>query len=253
VRNKATTIFDRRPKSVSDDQAKAWAQKKLVALREACQSHHGVAIEPYIKFLMKLGDELPTAVTDASKELERYIDAASLEGAHRHAARNAGVIYAGGCLAIDAGLLPWKKKRLLRAIATVFRDALREATQDGSTTRARMLLKAALTSADIVAATGKKAFGPREHRGFTQPSKTGLVYTVHAKVFRSWFDPYTLAAVLTWLDDEGFLVRGDRRAVASNGTQWAEQSPRWPNGQPTRSIVFRDPFPSRTKTKKGGA
>jgi predicted ThiF/HesA family dinucleotide-utilizing enzyme len=147
---------------------------------------------------------------------------------------------------------------LLEATKLCFRDALEElAAHDGGSAKVQELVQKNLKSADLVERCGGVQFGPQDHAGFFERSKTDTVYTIHAKAFRGWFDRTGFTSALQWLDDEGFLIRSARRAQLPTqaGTAWAEQSPRWPNGQNVRSIIFRDPFraskrASGTKKKK---
>ena len=48
-------------------------------------------------------------------------------GARQHAAENFSLIFAGGCLAVDAGILPYRKIDVFRAIERCFRDGLESA------------------------------------------------------------------------------------------------------------------------------
>ena len=181
------------------------------------------------------------------------MNASALDGALQHAAKNFGLIFAGGCLGIDAKLLPWDRGSLLRAIVACFEDALRESkAHENTATKGRKRLRKNLSSANLAEHTPSAKFGPNDHCGFWEKNNGALIYTIHAKVFRRWFhNQAQLTATLNWLERDGFLVLSRKKSPSNNpgNTEWAEQSPRWPNGNNVRSIVFRDPFDGETTPK----
>jgi hypothetical protein len=68
------------------------------------------------------------------------------------------------------------------------------------------------------------------------------VFTVHAAAFRRWFGATRCRSVLLWLRQRGLLLLGDRQITPSrNSTEWAERTPRWPDGCVQKSFVFRWP------------
>jgi hypothetical protein len=143
------TVFDRRPKSVEPEDFDAWARAQLVALRAACEEHHGVAIAPYLEHLIGLGAGAEAVVRSFMAEFKGALGMHLTDGALQHAAANLALVYAGGRIAIDAGILPWKPKRLLRAIIACFRDALAEVGQQTTPSeRAQKTLREKLTQTE---------------------------------------------------------------------------------------------------------
>jgi hypothetical protein len=55
-----------------------WEQQKLVSLREACQMNCGVAIEPYLRYLMDEGEDLDSRVKQLVDKFELEVQAADL-------------------------------------------------------------------------------------------------------------------------------------------------------------------------------
>ena len=97
----------------------------LISIRESCERNHGKTIRPYIEHLITIGDAVKSTVKSRIAEFEKTVNASALDGALQHAAKNFGLMFAGGCLGIDAKLLPWDRGRLLHAIVACFEDALR--------------------------------------------------------------------------------------------------------------------------------
>jgi putative DNA primase/helicase len=246
VRGGSSTVFDRGPKTLSARDFERWTRNTLISIRESCERNHGKVIRPYIEHLIANVDAVESTIKSRIAEFEKTVNASALDGALQHAAKNFGLIFAGGCLGIDAKLLPWDRERLLRAIAACFEDALRESkAHENTATKGRKQFRKNLSSANLAEHTPSAKFGPNDRSGFWEKNNGVLIYTIHAKIFRRWFhNQAQLAATLNWLERDGFLVLSRKKSPSNNpaNTEWAEQSPRWPNGNNVRSIVFRDPF-----------
>ena len=123
----------------------------LKRVRSACERHHGVALTPYVEFLMQ---DLQRAERRAKAYMAEFmdgLDTTRMSGAMEHAAENLSLIYAGGCLAIDAGILPYRKSDVLRAVERCFRHALQTAAEESDPMlRAKRLLRRYLESNHIV-------------------------------------------------------------------------------------------------------
>jgi hypothetical protein len=57
-------------------------------------------------------------------EMDQFEECPVVKGAFEHARQNMGLLYAGGRLAIDARVVPWKSEQLQRAVAICWRRAL---------------------------------------------------------------------------------------------------------------------------------
>lgn len=243
------TIIDRVPRRLRDARQRRkqnWARRQVICLRKSCEEHHGKVFSPYIKFLIEKGEELKASVEVHMSEFMRC--APKVEGPLQHAARNFALLYAGGRLGIEAGILPWKPARLLNGVLKCFEDALAViGTQDGpesETEYVERILKERLEAADIVNRSADSKFGPKDHEGYRLKENGKTVYTIHAKAFRAWFgDNHRLvqAAIALLKDRQLLRAKNSRKPCEANGSDWFEQSPRWPNGRATRSIVFASP------------
>ncbi len=78
---------------------------------------------------MKPETDVKAMVARYMAEFLEFLDIDIKEGALQHAARNFDLVYAGGRLAMQAGLLPWRKERLRSAITTCFKAGLRSITK----------------------------------------------------------------------------------------------------------------------------
>jgi hypothetical protein len=141
VHGEARTIFDlERPTGSSE--------ATLGSLQLACATHRGAAIRAFVKFLLARLEEVPITVSSATDRFVDEVTASGVDPALGHMARNFGLIYAGGVLAADAGMVPWKKRTIRKAVARCFDDAaalihIREETPADIVRRIREKLSAA--------------------------------------------------------------------------------------------------------------
>jgi putative DNA primase/helicase len=238
------TIMTTTPEDLSSARAKRWARKQVIALREACEEQHGTALRPYIEFLIKQGPGLKEKVAKYQAEFMKKVSGRRVEGAIEHAARNVSLVYAGGRLGIEAKLLPWDPGRLLRAIAACFRTSLGEIEYHQSAEkRAVKALKRGLRRAELRVKKPKSVFSEKDVDGYYVTGVEGTQYTIHSTVFRSWFaDRRQLRLALDWLERRRRLrPKVTEKAPDKTNLDWAEQTPKWPNGRSVRSIVFLGP------------
>jgi len=248
------SVFDSYPKRIKVSRQKRWARAELRKLRTNCERYHGAALEPYLAFLIAEDAGLRKKVASHCATFMIAVHSMRLDGALEHAGRNFALIYAGGCMAIEAGILPWTEDALLRAVETCFRAAVTDVQgHTDSLSRARSILKAKLRSNEVIAVPPGKALTPKRCAGFWEEHEGIRSFTIHATAFRGWFASRAQAvAVLRWLYEQGDLIVGRGKITPTlKSTLWAERSRRWPGGQVVKSISLRDPFPS-TRSKKAG-
>ena len=252
IRTGSTTIFDRGPKGIAN--VDRWARKALVRLREACEQNCGVTIIPYLQHLIANRSGIRRSIEADVAEVLDVLNVPETNGALQHAARNAGLIFAGGCCGIDAGLLPWKREELLTAISSCFHDAIADLQEhQNAEARAINVLRDMLRSSSIVESTRSSSFGPGEHDGYFVRDKTTLKYVITPSALKSWFPTETdRLAVLRWLIVGGFLRScSTQLAQAADAVRMSDfmTQPRWPNGDNPRCFAFTDPFGDRTNRK----
>jgi hypothetical protein len=239
------TIFDRTPIKRGTRQQERWARAALAKLRRHCDLYRGTAIEPYILYLIGLGPRLADKVKKYLDEFMIAVIAMHLDGALEHAGRNCALIYAGGCLAIDAKVLPWSKAELFDAVLAAFRSAVEEI--QGHTNvldKARSILREKLRSSHISQFRPGRTITPEDSQGYWERKGGVKVYTIHAKAFRDWFSSRAqVVALLRWLSNRGKLIveTGQlRRSPISMNS--ASRACRWPGYKPVKSIKLRDPL-----------
>jgi hypothetical protein len=248
VRKDRSTVIDRWPASVPCDGRKAWARQLLKQVRNACERHHGVALTPYIEYLLQDLQRAERRVKAYMAEFMEGLDMTGMSSATEHAAENFSVIYAGSCLAIDAGVLPYRKSSAAGAVERCFREAVQNAAEvSDPLLRAKRLLRRYLESNRVFESTSPSdTFDSRRFDGYVFQDGDRWRYVIRAASLRDWFKtkPGAAKEIVAWLHEKGcLLARQPRSAVgADRPTDWAERTMVWPDRTSVRSIVFYDPF-----------
>ena len=232
-------LFDRPPSGQSRKQRRRGRQSQLAQLRSACICQHGSPLRPYLKFLIQRRKQLRKMV--GRLQTEFLADASKLRRSERQLASRIALIYAGGSLAIEAKLVPWRRGRLRAALQRCLQAACDNLRSDRTSRRAiRRTLVRRLRSDAIVPAANGERFGPAEHVGFYREIDGRQQFTVAATAFRRWFASLAhCRAAVRWLHKCGRLELRDKSVIASStSTEWAERTPRWPDGRVHRSFVF---------------
>jgi hypothetical protein len=218
------TIFDIPPNPEMDKKEfRAWANKQLRLLRKACSQNYGWAIDPFIEYLINLGEKRPRYLNRRLKEFRQSVDALPKDGALRHAVDNFGTIFAGGCLAIEAELVPWDREKLKDAIGSCLQSFLDEvAFQEGVPARARRILKE--RASKLPPLKRVEEVGIKDLAGYSRKTAKGVLYIIPSPRFRQLFpDEGHMFAALRWLHSIGSLKQ-TRGAGAPNpdNKEWAE-------------------------------
>ncbi|WP_428492499.1 DUF927 domain-containing protein [Rhodopila sp.] len=217
-------------------------------MAEAANRNRGVPIRRYLRYLVKSRSHLPSKISKLSRQFARLGKRAGPGSAPRSLLDRFGLLYAGGCLAIEAGVLPWGRRQVLTALWACLSAARGQRRADRlSPKKIRRTLRDRLRTPSVVARLPGVRFGPDDHAGFFGMVDGRRQHTIHAKAFRSWFGgSKQCAAALAWLHQRGLLVLGDKPATPwlASG-EWAERTPRWPDGRVQKSFMFLEPLPQR--------
>ena len=238
------TIFDTFPKDLPKQGRKSWARRRLRKIREGCEKHHGLMLEPYGQYLIAKGDQVKSETRALMDEFLAELDLRSASEATHHAALCCALIYAGGMHGIKAKVLPFRKKRLREAIFTCCRAALKIARNDTTLRqRGRKRILAKLNEAypeggpEITKAKGSLHRRKRDGE---------IRFTVSRSDFIKWFPNRTEAyAALLWLHEAGKLVTVEGAVPKLGKFAWAITWPKF-KGKGKRRIVFRDPRKAKT-------
>ncbi|WP_158810170.1 DUF927 domain-containing protein [Beijerinckia sp. L45] len=233
------TVVDQYPSGIDQTVWRDFAERLLSGIRQGCEHNHGVAMQPFVQYIM--GD-----IEGRREEVMRYmnvfmskLDNANLNAVWHHQAKNFAMVFAGGCMAVNAKILKLDKKRLLKILLRLFWQAHgNHAETRPSVEAAKRTLNDKLRSARIV---DQRIAAPDRHDGFFTSDGARRKYTVKTAVFRRWFakDRRVVASVLSWLHHENLLVISS--SLKTGVSPLEDRTVRWPDNQPLRSWVFYDP------------
>lgn len=241
------TIMSRKPDGMKASKARRWARKSVIGLRVACEKQHGTALRPYIEYVIEQGPALPAIVERYSLTFIKRAMSMNIEGALEHAARNMALIFAGGCIAIDAKILPWKKVELKQALIRCFELSVgeiryHETAEERAISAVVRSIKNGLKHKEII--ERKKGLTlPDNVFGFYHEGVAGRTYSIQSKVFREWLgDKRQIQLAIDWLDAHRLLKpKATEKVVDRKSLDWAEQTVKGAGSKSVRSIVFLDP------------
>jgi Domain of unknown function (DUF927) len=243
------TVIDRFPASVAPSEREACARRSLARLRSECERNHGVALRPYVEFLMKDYGESERRIRHYMKWFARKLHKSGTSGAVQHAIGNFSLIFAGGCMAVDAGILDYKKRDLFHAIVRCLPTTIQSGERLDPLRTAKRTLRDRLNGDRIFRATKEGApVDVSRFDGYRRVDRGRRKFVIHSRKFRSWFaDPSAVEGIIEWLNRIGCLKLRQSRStnVRERTTDLAVRHVKWPDGKLTRSIVFDDPFDRR--------
>ena len=185
-------------------------------------------------------------------EFMREIDTTGISGAAEHAAENCSLVCAGGCMAIDAGLLPYRKEEVLRAITRCFRDTLEAARNDDDPLlRTKRLLRSWLRSDRVVELkTSNDRFDANRYQGYATGVGQRRRYVVRAASMRMWLSrqPCGFRDAVLWLERQRLLQPRQSRTAGDRPADWMERNVNWPDRSGT-SRPARSSSTSRSRSR----
>ena len=240
------TIFDRFETTSKRKATVAWARTELERFRRECRKNCGVAAHAFINRLPVGWAEHPAFIEAKVKEFVGEVNGGQLAYVKHHVAKNFGIIYAGGCLGIEQGILPWDPEDLLECIRTCFTDAMQcLATPDDVLLAGQAKLSEALQQSERWPSISK---WPQGGKGFVKPEGGRIRHVAETHAFRALFDDDNQARIiLNWLHTDSLLKVSQGAKVSLEAAIWHGTTPKWPDGEIRRSYEFLSPFGSETK------
>lgn len=229
-------VFDRLPRDVIDVDATAWRGRTFEALAKAVEQNHGTALRRYIESIIARQASLEADVRKSvGKFVAQACDASDGDVA-RDVGRKFGLIYAGGVLGIQCGLLPWKEATLRAAVTKSFIGARDLLPDPGVLLRqGRAALKAlrgrlpTVTDGDTGVNYGRLA-------GFKQPEGDRNRYVIKTEDYNNTFTSHEQQELVTrWLIETGRITLAKPKTGGRSDPKPKEQNP-WPDGMRRRSI-----------------
>jgi len=238
-------IFDRAHARVPLSQEK---QRKLFAqVLSACAENHGHVYRRYLRYLIsrrpKLGKAAFKFQRTFLKKVSRNVD----KNDASDMARKFGLIYAGGRMGIESGVLPWKTSELFDAIRKCYEGARALLLDDELLLRVgRKKLRSHLISLPKLDELKKSEL--TELAGFVERQENCYKCVLRAEAFgRIFTSRHQQRLVLAAMIQEGKITLANRRG---------HQEPRpqeqfvWPNAKRVRSYEILWPRDEERSRKR---
>jgi hypothetical protein len=229
-------VFDRMPRDVVDVDATAWRGRTFEALAKAVEQNRGTALRQYIESIIarraSLEEDVRKSIGDFVKQA---CDAADGDVA-RDVGRKFGLIYAGGVLGIQCGLLPWKEATLRAAVTKSFIGARDLLPDPGVLLRqGRAALKALRGRLPTVTADDTEV-NYKRLEGFKQPEGDRNRYVIKTEDYNNTFTNHEQQELVTrWLIETRRITLAKPKTGGTSDPKPKEQN-RWPDGLRRRSI-----------------
>jgi hypothetical protein len=196
----------------------------------------------FIKWVGKHQAEIAKEAPALVQEFVASLRISDDDGPLIHAAGNFGIIFAGGALAINAGLLDWDRALLRSAIASCFEDFRNACDRpENSIERARRHLVDAVRKRRMPRVSSLARLKSVPEVGVWIEDEKGLTAVIHSTRFDEMFpDPSIARDALIWLDEKGRLQKSNQANLATtDNKKWAERVVKIDGGsRKFRAIIF---------------
>ncbi|MFH1339665.1 MAG: DUF927 domain-containing protein [Pseudomonadota bacterium] len=231
-----THIFDR-AQEVGIKATGTWKVRRFANMNKACLENHGAAFRRHVSLLCRK----PEAATTVKKYRERFVRTV-ITGEDgdvaRDVARKFGLIYAGGLLATDFGLVPWKSNDVMVATRICYLAARSLLPDKGVAIRKG---RSALHRFLGTLKRKREINDFRAEPGFVTKKGGQSVYLISVDAFNNAFaSREDLDLTLNWLQQEKLIAM----ASVKSGPPRLKSQFSWPHGR-RRSFKITLPPGSR--------
>lgn len=236
------SIFDQPPEDVDGADFPEWEKKQFAKLKKRLPEQCGVAFSDFMEKVVEDHDAVRDLAADLVAAFEGAVATAGMSPVQRDIVANFGVLYAGGMIAIDKGVLPFVANELIEDVKRACRATLDGLSDPTAELRADLAtLKGHLGSGAVVdwdKRTAKQATLMQQADGWHVAKGTGREFVIRGTAFMGLFTSEVRARhVLEHLDDEGYLAHG-RERTTRRSNEWAQRQVTWPNGSRPRSFTI---------------
>jgi hypothetical protein len=231
-----STIFDR-PDS---DPVPKEAERRLAMVQSWSSGNYLAPVVPFVEWLIQNPEKLAADIDAITKSfVQRYASSVD-EHAIRHAARNLGLICAGGILGVRASLLLWKEEDVYEAIGSCFNDSCAQIRAEAD--RPNILASRlrddynGFVVPDLTKHSRKRDAKKLHKTHWARIRAKGTTYVaVNSEWFQKLFpSEIDLRQLLHQLDDEGLIERNINADRDVKSIEWAQTLTTLYHGYPHR-------------------
>jgi hypothetical protein len=236
-------IFDRG--SSPTPNSKAWRDATFASIVADCEASHGAPLRPYVEKTITADFDVREMVREATAAFAQHVADTGDHVVARDVARKCGLVYAGGLLGIQFGIVPWQQEELLDAMAKCYGGARNQLPDEGVALRQGLkVLQEHLRKLVRLKSLPRRQRASHDWEnadGYWRRKSGQDRFVIKREVFNALFaNTAQKDLVLKWLIEDGRIIV----AVRKNGGASSERRPKdqfyWPDDQRRRSyqIVF---------------
>lgn len=238
------TIFDRAPE-MDDSERRKWERAQFDTIRAGLPKKRGIGFKRFLEEFLNGGNDTREKAAALAQSFERRMAKHASSAVARDILAKFAIVYAGGVLASDFGIIPLKPASIFNATRKTCLLTLGELPDhDAELASDLVRLQEKLSSGGVIekdTASQKKRRMFHSADGYSDRKAEGREYVIRATSFAATFaTPLRVRRVLDWLDGEGLLTHS-REPTAKRSNAWAQTQVTWPNGTRVRSIVIYIP------------
>ena len=239
----AADVFDRAPKTLHGAERTKWVDDKFEAIRDGSFNNCGVAYRPFVTYLVKNPKAARMFLNKEALRFFNSIVSSNEEAAIRHIAKYFSTIVAAGLLAVELGILPWSRNRVISSAKRCFSRAVKSLPTDATALRqACQRLLGEFKAGGLVRHDSKRK--PNADldlaKGYYTGSGKHRLVTIRGKAFIDLIGSHDLAfRLLEKWNQAGLILSARRKAKHRRSLKDFEAQHKWPNGSRPRSIQIR--------------
>jgi hypothetical protein len=220
-------------------------------LAQHCEENHGQVLREFVKSLIDERNNAKVLVDRYVAAFIKRVRDPSDGNLAKDLAEKAGLIYAGGRLAIRFKLVSWTPKHLRKAIAKAYRGALALLPDEGVLLRSGIdILRQGLRRLPSIERLSLEKADLDQIDGFRRKKKGRDCYSVRCEAFNTLFDNVDQReAIIAWLIEKKWITL----AGPKNGK--GKRKPKvqftWPDGERHRSLEIT--LPRRRRKRPPGS
>lgn len=221
------------------------AQNYPVLLRERIAQSHGKTVGIFIKYILDDHEEKVARLKRYWNDFLQHKNTSRGDEAFNHGVKSFASLYAAGCMAIDADLIPTSHKRLLSSLQECV-DRMENPVEIAEEQRRQVLRTLREALRDAPHADDVRSPSADDNPIYIR--KDGSVVCHKVSLCQLLGGDHAGDLLADYLSDAGLVV--SRRNSGKSALLRMTNSERWPLGGKAQAVVFKDPWPEDRKRRK---
>jgi hypothetical protein len=221
------------------------ARNYPVLLRERIAQNHGRTLGVFIRYMLDDHDEKVTRLKQYWNDFLQHKCTSKGDEAFNHGVKSFASLYAAGCIAVDAGLIPATHKKLLSSLQACL-DRVENPVEIAEEQLEYVLTTLREALRDAPHADDVRSPSAEDNPIFFR--KKGLIVCHKVSLCDLLGGDQAGDLLADYLSDAKLVV--GRRHTGKSALLRMTNSERWPLGGKAQAVVFKDPWPEDRKRRK---